>query len=135
MKIKTIDVKVLKVPLDQPYTAAGRAVGANWHVMAEVTTEDGITGFGYIVALNEMFVAAVAFSVYDWRVIGPRLQKFRQTYIDHADEPEVANPAKEQFDRYHRDGVTVLSIVLFLLLGMILFSADITRGITYTFSK
>lgn len=88
-----------------------------------------------IIARSTMFVAAVAFSVYDWRVIGPRLQKFRQTYIDHADEPEVANPAKEQFDRYHRDGVTVLSIVLFLLLGMILFSADITRGITYTFSK
>src|ERR1700733_13980105 len=60
MKIKTIDVKVLKVPLDQPYTAAGRAVGANWHVMAEVTTEDGVTGFGYIVALNQMFIGTVA---------------------------------------------------------------------------
>src|ERR1700722_5695525 len=57
MKIKTIAVKVLKVPLDQPYTADGRAVGANWHAMAEVTTEDGITGFGYIVALNGMFGA------------------------------------------------------------------------------
>jgi L-alanine-DL-glutamate epimerase-like enolase superfamily enzyme len=60
MKIKTIDVKVLKVPLDQPYTAAGRAVGANWHVMAEVTTEDGVTGFGYIVALNQTLVGSVA---------------------------------------------------------------------------
>src|SRR5580698_6300520 len=60
MKIKSIDVRVLKVPLDQPYTAAGRAVGANWHVMAEVTTQDGVTGFGYIVALNEMFIGTVA---------------------------------------------------------------------------
>jgi L-alanine-DL-glutamate epimerase-like enolase superfamily enzyme len=60
MKIKTIDVRVLKVPLDQPYTAAGRAVGANWHVMAEVTTEDGVSGFGYIVALNQMFIGTVA---------------------------------------------------------------------------
>jgi len=60
MKIKTVDVKVLKVPLDQPYTAAGRAVGANWHVMAEVTTEDGVIGFGYIVALNQMFIGTVA---------------------------------------------------------------------------
>ena len=60
MKIKTVDVRVLKVPLDQPYTAAGRAVGANWHVMAEVTTEDGVTGFGYIVALNQMFIGTVA---------------------------------------------------------------------------
>ncbi len=60
MKIKNVDVRVLKVPLDQPYTAAGRAVGANWHVMAEVTTEDGVTGFGYIVALNQMFIGTVA---------------------------------------------------------------------------
>ncbi|MGD0433326.1 MAG: mandelate racemase/muconate lactonizing enzyme family protein [Acetobacteraceae bacterium] len=60
MKIKSIDVKVLKVPLDQPYTAAGRAVGANWHVMAEITTEDGVGGFGYIVALNQMFIGTVA---------------------------------------------------------------------------
>jgi L-alanine-DL-glutamate epimerase-like enolase superfamily enzyme len=60
VKIKSVDVRVLKVPLDQPYTAAGRAVGANWHVMAEITTEDGVTGFGYIVALNQMFIGAVA---------------------------------------------------------------------------
>jgi L-alanine-DL-glutamate epimerase-like enolase superfamily enzyme len=60
MKIKTIDVRILKVPLDQPYTAGGRAVGANWHVMAEITTEDGVTGFGYIVALNQMFIGTVA---------------------------------------------------------------------------
>jgi L-alanine-DL-glutamate epimerase-like enolase superfamily enzyme len=60
MKIKSIDVRVLQVPLDQPYTAAGRAVGANWHVLAEITTEDGVTGFGYIVALNQMFIGTVA---------------------------------------------------------------------------
>ncbi len=60
MKIKSVDVRVLKVPLDQPYTAGGRPVGANWHVMAEVTTEDGVTGFGYIVALNDMFIGTVA---------------------------------------------------------------------------
>ena len=60
MKIKTVEVRVLKVPLDQPYSAGGRAVGANWHVMAEITTEDGVTGFGYIVALNQMFIGTVA---------------------------------------------------------------------------
>ena len=60
MKIASIEVSVLKVPLDRPYLAAGRAVGANWHVMAEITTTDGVRGFGYIVALREMFVRAVA---------------------------------------------------------------------------
>ena len=60
MNIARVEVRVLKVPLDNPYRAGGRAVGANWHVMAEVTTDSGVTGFGYIVALNEMFIGTVA---------------------------------------------------------------------------
>ena len=60
MKIKSIDVRVLKVPLEKEYSAGGHSVGANWHVMAEVTTEDGVVGFGYIVALNHMFIGTVA---------------------------------------------------------------------------
>src|ERR1700722_7647603 len=60
MNIKSVTVRILSVPLENPYTAAGRSVGANWHVMAEVTTEDGVTGFGYIVALNQMFIGTVA---------------------------------------------------------------------------
>lgn len=60
MKIASVTVSVLKVPLERAYQAAGREVGANWHVMAEVTTTGGVTGFGYIVALREMFVRAVS---------------------------------------------------------------------------
>jgi L-alanine-DL-glutamate epimerase-like enolase superfamily enzyme len=60
MKIASVDVSVLRVTLDRPYQAAGRQVGANWHVMAEVTTTGGVKGFGYVVALREMFVRAVA---------------------------------------------------------------------------
>ncbi len=60
MRIKSIDVRVLKVPLDRPYLAGGRSVGANWHVMAEIVTDGGVAGFGYIVALSPMFIGAVA---------------------------------------------------------------------------
>jgi hypothetical protein len=78
---------------------------------------------------SAMFLVAVALVVYDWRVVWPKIQKHREEYIDHADEPEVANPAKDQFDRYHRQSVSIMMVVLFLLLGMILFSANITpRG-------
>ena len=38
----------------------GAPAGANWHVLAKVTTEDGVTGFGYIVSLNAMFMNAAA---------------------------------------------------------------------------
>jgi hypothetical protein len=77
-----------------------------------------------------MLLAAAALVVYDWRFVWPKLSRFRQEYIDHADEPEVANPAKESFDRYHEESVGVLRNVLFLLLGIILFSGDI-RPVTH----
>jgi hypothetical protein len=81
---------------------------------------------------SALFLGAVGLVFYDWKFVAPRIRKYRTEYIDHADEPEVANPAREQFDRYHRESVTVLSILLFLLLGMILFSADITHGTSLT---
>ena len=79
---------------------------------------------------SALFVAAVALAVYDWLVVWPRVQQFRQEYIDHADEPEIANPAKERFDRYQDESVTVLRNILFLLLGIILFSGDISMHAT-----
>jgi hypothetical protein len=75
---------------------------------------------------STLFVAALVLVIYNWRVIDARLWRYRQEYLDNADEPDIANPAKDQFDRYHRESVTVLSIILFALLGMILFSGNIT---------
>ena len=49
MKITKVDVNVLKVPVDRPYVAGGRTVDANWHVLARLTTSDGVEGIGYIV--------------------------------------------------------------------------------------
>jgi L-alanine-DL-glutamate epimerase-like enolase superfamily enzyme len=49
MKIAQVAVDVLRVPVDQPYLAGGRTVDANWHVLARITTSDGVEGVGYIV--------------------------------------------------------------------------------------
>ena len=49
MKITQVAVNVLRVPVDHPYVAGGRTVDANWHVLARITTSDGIEGVGYIV--------------------------------------------------------------------------------------
>lgn len=73
-----------------------------------------------------LVLAAVVLVIYDWRVLWPKIWKLRQQYVEHADEPDVANPAKDQFDHLHRQSVSLLSIVLFLLLGVILFSGNIT---------
>jgi len=49
VKITAVDVSVLRVPVDRPYVAGGRAVDANWHVLARITTADGAVGMGYVV--------------------------------------------------------------------------------------
>jgi L-talarate/galactarate dehydratase len=49
VKISQVIVDVLRVPVDRPYSAGGRTVDANWHVLARVTTADGVEGIGYIV--------------------------------------------------------------------------------------
>src|SRR5262245_6842799 len=60
VNITGIDVEVLRVPVEHSYTAAGRRVEGNWHVLARVTTDDGIEGTGYIVSLRQDLVLAVA---------------------------------------------------------------------------
>lgn len=49
MKITQVAVDVLRVPVEHPYLAGGRTVDANWHVLARITTSDGVEGVGYIV--------------------------------------------------------------------------------------
>jgi hypothetical protein len=75
-----------------------------------------------------MIGLALAVAAYDRFVVWPRISRYRQEYLEHADDPEVANPAKENFDREHHHSVSLLSGVLFLLLGTILFSANISPG-------
>ena len=49
MKISQVAVEVLRVPVASPYMAGGRTVDANWHVLARITTSDGVEGVGYVV--------------------------------------------------------------------------------------
>lgn len=60
MKVMKVAVEVLEVPVEHPYTAAGRRVDGNWHILARVTTETGVEGIGYVVSLRRDFVMAVA---------------------------------------------------------------------------
>jgi L-alanine-DL-glutamate epimerase-like enolase superfamily enzyme len=60
MKITDVKVDILKVELDEPYAAGGRSVEANWHVLARITTDEGIEGFGYDVKQRADLVRAIA---------------------------------------------------------------------------
>jgi hypothetical protein len=72
-----------------------------------------------------LFLAAAGVVLFDRLVVWPRLMKQRLLYIDHADEPEVANPAREQFDVEQRKSMTLLMVLAGLLLGIVLFSSNI----------
>jgi hypothetical protein len=80
-----------------------------------------------------LYIAATVFLIYDWRVVWPRTWKYRQEYLDHADEPEIANPALDLFDKYQAESMTILRNVLCLLIGIILFSAFVTLPVGQTF--
>jgi len=77
-------------------------------------------------------VAAAGVVAYDRFVVWPAIQKFRSTYVEHADEPEVANPAKDGFDREHRRSMTLLTVTLGLLLLLIMYSSNITVRTAHT---
>lgn len=78
-----------------------------------------------MVVRASLFAFAAAALFYDWRWLSPRLFFQRQFYIEHADNPDLANPAKEQFDRLARESINVLFLQTLLLLGLILFSANV----------
>jgi hypothetical protein len=79
-----------------------------------------------------LFVLAMGAVLVDWKFVWPKIQSSRSEYIDHADEPEVANPARDRFDREQRNSLNLLTVVIVLLTGMILFSSSIIPARTFT---
>jgi hypothetical protein len=75
---------------------------------------------------SALYIAAVTIVVYEWRSVWPKILRFRQTYIDNADDPEKANPASEEFDRLQRESDMLLQVLVGLLLAMILLSGNLS---------
>jgi hypothetical protein len=73
-----------------------------------------------------LFVASAGVVFFDWQFVWPKIRADLQTYLDHADEPEIANPAKDRFDSEQRKSLVLLSAIVVLLSGMILFSVTIS---------
>jgi hypothetical protein len=105
------------------------AIGAQWAMMADDDSQR-LTNL----LRSALYLAAVGLVIYDWKSLSPRIVKAREEYIENADDPEIANPAKDRFDGLHRESVMILMILAGLLLGMVLFSAGIkstARVITF----
>ncbi len=78
-----------------------------------------------------LFLAATAVAFYDWQYVWPKVNASRAEYVDHADEPDVANPALDRFNAAQRLNLNLTAIVGSLLLGMVLFSVTINPPATY----
>ena len=74
-----------------------------------------------------LYLAAAVFLFYQWRVLWPAVIAKREHYIVHADDPDIANPTLDEFDRLSATSLTVLQIKLFVLLGLVLFGAIVAR--------
>jgi hypothetical protein len=79
---------------------------------------------------SAFFIGATAVLVYDGWFLWPRIMKSRQAFIDNADDPDKANPENDKLEKLQRDSEMLLMILVFFLLGIILFSGDIHRPTT-----
>lgn len=83
------------------------------------------------ILVSGLYVVAVAYLAYGWRVVWPKVLASRTTYIEHADDVDVANAELDRFDRYSNELFAVVRNLVIALLGMILFSANfLPRGET-----
>lgn len=74
---------------------------------------------------SALFLAATGLVAYNMFWLWPAIRRHRDEYVEHADDPDTANPAREEFDRLHKESVTWLTVRLALLLGILLFSTTI----------
>jgi hypothetical protein len=79
---------------------------------------------------SAMGLAATGVVIYDSWFVWPKIMKARKTFIENADDPDKANPVSEQLDQLQRDSEMLLMVLVFLLLGMVLFSGNIYPPIT-----
>jgi hypothetical protein len=62
---------------------------------------------------------------YDRWILRPKISKFRQEFTENADDPEKANPARDQFNHFHQSSLLLLQIMVVMLLGLVLLSAAV----------
>ena len=94
---------------------------AQWGVM-ELLTHNKL----HAIIRAVLFVAAATIVIFERYAVWPKLMQHRQTYIDHADEPDIANPAKDQFDRYQNEEMRLLFFQIILLSLLMMFSVVVT---------
>jgi len=71
----------------------------------------------------------------DWRKRFPATLEARAAYIENADDPEKGEQAKANFDAAHRSAERAYQVLLFVLLGLLLVSANPNPRNTWLFER
>lgn len=72
-----------------------------------------------------LWLVAAAVAVYEWKFHYPQTWAYRQKYLEHADDPETSNTAREQFHREQHFSEILFQVTVFLLIGLVVLSANI----------
>ena len=83
------------------------------------------------IMVSALYVAGVFFHYYAWRVVLPKVTEHRAKFIEHADDPDIANAELDQFDKYSAEASNVIRNLLFVLLGLLLFSAALVPKVSF----
>lgn len=86
------------------------------------------------ILISALYVLSVSFLIYGNWVVLPKVMRHRQTYLDNADNPDIANPELDLFDRYSHELFTIIRNMLFAVSGMIVLSTAL-RPIVLTLSS
>ncbi len=97
------------------------ALGAQWFLIDLSDPWMKVSAF----VRSLLCLAATGVVIYDGWMLWPKIMKARQTFIDNADDPDKANPVSERMDQLQRESEMLLMILVFLLLGIVLFSGNI----------
>ncbi|HEX8340422.1 MAG TPA: hypothetical protein VF624_05895 [Tepidisphaeraceae bacterium] len=77
--------------------------------------------------VTAIYIAATAFLLYGWRVVWPKAVRHRAAYIEVADDVDKANAELDLFDRYNHEVDAVVRNMVFIVMGLLLFSTALMQ--------
>ena len=90
-------------------------------LLIDLTSTNGIAA----IVRAALWLIALMILLYEWRIHHPHTWALRQQYLDNPDDPEVSGRAREQFDREQRHSEQLFQITVFILIGLVVLSANI----------
>ena len=141
VKVPQYDTEHLKE--EQPTILAGEMVGAMLARLGQIQMLCAMVLFPLLIAQmglvnlagsnlwaalirGALWLAAVVVLNIEWRWHYPKVWELRKEYLKNADKPEVADELKRHFDREHHRSEMFFQVTVFLLIGLVMFSANMS---------